>query len=229
VVTIRWAAAATLLAFLAVAALGCSSSTAPGQSLTPAITAPEGAADLRGLLLTGDQLRQAGLPADLRTVPDDQVSSYENPDPRGPCGAPMDAHELYSGGIRYHAAATVLAFEAVGRATNERAEQLMDAVVADVTPRCPEFISRTNTGVDQANHFGAPIDLSGLGDQAVGWQSTVTVQDQHAHGYIGMVRKGDTIVTLVLVAPTLLDISVVRHAVQAAADQLSSATTTTSV
>jgi len=57
----------------------------------------------------------------------------------------------------------------------------------------------------------------------------VTVQDQHAHGYIGMVRKGDTIVTLVLVAPTLLDISVVRHAVQAAADQLSSATTTTSV
>jgi hypothetical protein len=228
--TMRQAAIAIGTVALVLTGLGCSSTSEPGASLTPAITQPSDSGELRGLLLTDDQLRAAGLPADLTTRPDDQLSAYENPDPRGPCGTPMNQRDLYAGGVRFYAGSTVAVFEAVSRLPQARAEELLGAIAADIRPGCPEFISRTNTGADQTNHFGAPIELGGIGDQAIGWQTTQGVQGQLAHVYCGIVRDGDLVVTLVVIAPTLLEISVVRRAVEAAGNRLrsASATTTTS-
>jgi hypothetical protein len=116
------------------------------QSLTPRITStPSGALD--SLLLTAADVRSiAGLEGLIAHELGD-VDLFENPDPRGPCGAP--GADLPTSG------AAGRAFEGDGQSLvqlvieGQAATDFLDSQLADIREPCGPYDSKTNTGATQ--------------------------------------------------------------------------------
>lgn len=153
-------AAALLLVLLLTA--GCADGDEV-ESLTPRITVAD-AGELAELLLTADDVEQAGFVGfEARDI--DDVQLFENPDMRGPCGAPIQFPVLDGAAGR----AFVAGGDTIVQIVVERTEELdavVDAYVADAVDGCPPFESMTNQGLTQQVSDIEIIDISSTSERS---------------------------------------------------------------
>jgi hypothetical protein len=121
----------------------------------------------------------------------DDLSIFENPDPRGPCGAPAPSLPAPAAGRGFQAA-QVLAFELLAVDTEEAAAYL-DALQADARPGCPGYESETNVGGTQRVGDIAFVDVAGVGDAAIAWTLRIEAPGGQVFGGVGAVRRAGTV------------------------------------
>jgi hypothetical protein len=135
---------------LLVLALGaCGGDKGANGSNTPRITVGADGPLAPGLL-TQTQLRQvpALSSATVSSLQDTVV--FEDPDPRGPCGAKMSAISLEDAvGVAIKAETIRSGAELITRLSSGAAKHYLDARMADAKPGCPEFETATNQGATQ--------------------------------------------------------------------------------
>lgn len=175
--------------------------TSPGsgaESNTPRVRS--GAKDLEPrLLTTRDVITIPGL-EDLREATPGKTPAFENPDPRAPCGAKIRPPDLNKGALRMWARRDLTASEIVLRPGISRARDYLDSMLADTVARCPAFNSKTNTGATQRVRSTIVHLPAFLGDQRSAYLATVDIEGQRAYMALALVRRGDLIVVVQVVA-----------------------------
>lgn len=191
------------LTILVLVTAACSGATTDIQSNTPRVRSS--ARELRpGLLTARDVAKVPGLP-ELERVPENEAELFENPDPRAPCGAPIDQPDLSRGATAVFASSAFTLSDTVVALSEDAARSYLDANLADATPGCGPYRSRTNQGFTQTV-TPTIVDIPPVGDQRVGQRGRIDVQDQIL--YIGavLIRRGDKIVfSLVISAKPIRD------------------------
>jgi hypothetical protein len=166
------------------------------ESNTPRIRST--ATDLQRGLVTNDELSKvSGLPR-LRRVPLKNAPLFENPDPRGFCGAPIDQPDLSKGATAIFAANSATVSDTIVRLDETAARSYLDAAIADTQPGCPTFRSATNTGDQQTVNPGNVVALPPLGDQQTAGTATISVSGQTLHVGQVLVRRGDVLAFAVI-------------------------------
>jgi hypothetical protein len=139
-------------------------------------------------MLTESDVREiAGFSSVVATDLDD-VAVYENPDPRGPCGAPVDPMPTGVAGRAFTGADVTIVqlLHEDGAALAEYAEVLAD----DLRPGCGPHESFTNVGATQRVGEPSAVDTAGIGDSSVGWTTEITVEEHTAHAGLVFVVLG---------------------------------------
>lgn len=203
--------------------VSCSAKEPPRatESLTPRVTEGTAPADLKTKLLQPEDLQGIrGLPSDLRVVPVESANLFENPDPRGPCGAKVDQPDLSGGASLAFQARTATGFQMVGEVPEDQARAFLDATAADSRPGCPPWQSRTDTGANQTGEFLGTVDLGLPADVATAANIHVTSAGSEAYGTEIIVRSGGTLSVVVLLAGAPAPPSVTRDLAATAARRL---------
>ena len=100
--------------------------------------------ELATALLTEDDVRSAPeAPPDLEEVPPDRANLSEDSDPRGPCGAEVDALPVLDGAIAVFGRDEIVVVNIVLTETGGLAERLITATAHDLVPGCPAFTKDT--------------------------------------------------------------------------------------
>jgi hypothetical protein len=159
------------------------------ESSTPQVTTPGGTTDLAELLLPEPDVQAVGGLSDATASDIADAAVYENPDPRGPCGTPIEAVPGADAG-RAFTGSSFSALQLVFVDAGEVAGYL-DAVEADLRPACGGHESVTNTGAVQQVAEPVPFDLSGVGDRAFGWTTSITVSGQTASAGLAFAVVGE--------------------------------------
>ncbi|MDQ4095556.1 MAG: hypothetical protein M3174_05045 [Actinomycetota bacterium] len=110
------------------------------------------------LLTTEDILAVPGAPRDLEEVDTRDAPIYENPDPRGPCGAKMKQPPRAGELVTFRAEGFLIA-ERLFEMEESSAEDLIAAYREDIDPNCPSFTSQTHTAALQQNDFLHEVEL----------------------------------------------------------------------
>ena len=193
----RPTAAAVFALTLALLA-GCSS-THRLASDTPRITASSVAHQQNAQLLTTADLHSVpGMPSDVAAVSVNSVDLYEDPDPRGACGAKvaqLDVSHGHNIGIQ---GGGIQGFESVVQLPIAQATAYLSALTADAKPGCPGYDSKTNTGELQHAELQQLVDVGALGDQRISAVLKITDQGQTAYGAAITVRVADRVLELVV-------------------------------
>lgn len=108
--------------------------------------------------------------------PPERAPAFENPDPRGPCGARAPQPP----GMDHAALVTLRAgsyqvVEVVSAPAPGEAARYLDALAADLRPGCPPHESTTNQGHVQRVSGVEAVDVGGVGDRAVAWTARAEV------------------------------------------------------
>jgi hypothetical protein len=195
VTAVRRGVAVVLLALVAGACGG--DKAAPG-SATPRIT---GGADgpLAPGLLTQAQLRQVPGLSSAKVTSLEETSLFEDPDPRGPCGAKVPALSLDDAAGVAIAAETIRGgAEFVRRLPTGAATRYLDAVMADTRSGCPEYETTTNQGAKQRVLLVRIVRLHNEFDQAVAVVNALKVANSVRAATRVEVRHGDILATTVI-------------------------------
>jgi hypothetical protein len=200
------------LAVVAVVLSACSSGASSGgktNSNTPRIRST--ATDLRRGLVTNDELSKvAGLPR-LRAVPLKDAPLFENPDPRGFCGAPIDQPDLSKGATAVFEANSATVSDSIVRLDETAGRAYLDAAIGDTKPGCPRFESMTNTGAQQTVTPGNVVELPHLGDQQTGGTATISLSRQTLHVGEVLLRRGDVLAFAVIFSTRPLQVRTVQQ------------------
>ena len=157
------AEARAIVAAVVVAGLvtaGCSSSS---RSSTPRLSVQSGS-PLAALALTD---------ADVTLIPSARIgavqdlTAYQDPDPRTPCGKPLALPDFSTGGGVAITAPSETGVELLASLGADRATAFVDALIADARAGCPAFQTTTNTGSTQSVRLEAASTLDGIGDRAI--------------------------------------------------------------
>lgn len=181
-----------------VISVACSDGTGREPS-TPQIT--EGADDeqLTASLISLEEIETvSNAPANLVEQPIQDVSVFENPDPRGPCGAkiPQPAFEdaaLVAFATTQPPHATIV--QAVWDLPGNRAEKFLEAHRRDARPGCAVYTSTTPTGTQEVEFLE---EVAVPGDALA---TTVRLSVQGAPPFyagVGIARDG-TVLSLIMV------------------------------
>jgi hypothetical protein len=142
------------LAAVLVIGAGCGSDD-PNGSTTPRITAGPDGTGPTNAFVTASELEPLELGV-LQTSDLSEIPVYENPDPRGPCGATSPEPPLTSpdATARVFAAQTAVVVQFVQPVTMAT-DEFHNAARRDLRPDCDPYASTTNQGlrqrVDQIN------------------------------------------------------------------------------
>lgn len=178
------------------------------RSTTPPIVDNPSASRDTSLLLTEADVRAvAGLEdAVAETLAD--AAMFENPDPRGPCGAPVPPIPMAAGYGRAFRGDGVIVVEILMPASAARAS--VDAMKADARASCGPYTSRTNLGdvqqVGDITILGMPAGCT----RCVGWLSKVTVGGAANFGGVALFESGGSTGMLQVVAAGPVPGAVVR-------------------
>ena len=153
------------------------------RSNTPRITLGEPPADFAGLLLSETDMEAVDGLQDAEANDVDDIEVYENPDPRGPCGARLAAPPAPDAG-RVLTAGGITALHLVYADASE-IDRHIDVLEGDLWPGCGPHESLTNVGAVQQVAEPVALDTTGVGDRAVGWTTAITVDGETAH--VGLV------------------------------------------
>lgn len=192
------------LSVVATAVAGCGRGGTPAKSSTPRITLNESPAVKAALLTTAELRAVPGIAATTSVVALNDLQVFEDPDPRGPCGAkvaPLARAVAAGAGIQGSA---VQGTELVVRVSEATAKAYLAALVHDARRGCPAFVTRTNTGAPQTVTPLKAGAVPGVADGAMAASFRLTsgtnvVQVTHA-----VVRRGAVVATLTLFAPAPL-------------------------
>lgn len=171
-------ALATSAALLA----GCSISFGTGDPspaptpTTERITSDAGV-DSSGRLLSVDDLSSIeDAPPGLREMGTDDLPVYENPDPRGPCGAELEQPRMGTGDrVMFNAEGVVIVEELFDLGAS-KAEEALASYSEDIDPDCPTFTSQTHTSSVQSNDFLHEVELPAEAGDAVATMSYVRME-----------------------------------------------------
>lgn len=162
-------------------------STDPGEpprSTAPRITDdPSASRDASELLTAAEVTEATGLKGVVAQDLAD-VDAFENPDPRGPCGARVPPKPTAGGFGRAFRAGDVVMVVMVEMVmpTTAATRASIDADKADARPSCGPYTSRTANGDVQHVSDVEILDMPAGCTRCVGWTSKVSVRDQTAFG-----------------------------------------------
>jgi hypothetical protein len=184
-------------------AWGACSGSESGSS-TPRITARSSASEaLAGSLLSTDDVRSvAAQPRDVTVVSIDDLSLFENPDPRGPCGARIAFPDLGSGvGAGIQALSGLQGFEFVLRPNRPTADEFVDATESDTREGCASYTSRTNTGSMQSVKLLRVVQLPRLVDAETASVLAITNNGVRTEAATIVMRRADVVAVVGLFGP----------------------------
>ena len=171
-----------------------------GISQTPRITTGVAPAQLSADLVGADDLRASGFPADAQLVPVNDVKVFEDPDPRGPCGAPVPKPDLsHAAGVGIRSSA-VSGVEFVTSLPAQQATTFVSAYLDDSRPGCPSFESTTNTGSRQHMTLVRVVDVGAVGDQHLGAVMEFSNQGQSGRASLVLLRKHNLVALATLIS-----------------------------
>jgi hypothetical protein len=175
----------------------CSSSSHTHGSLTPRVT-DDPASPLESKLVSVTALDAIpGTPL-FTTVPVAKGHIFEDPDPRGPCGAKLTQPKLDQA-IAEFQTPTGQAIESLGDIGIAAATHFLHAYSADRRQGCAPYDSRTNEpGVTQHVVYEGPIRLPHLLDDAVADRLRITAQGKTVEFIAITLRRGGIIGTFVI-------------------------------
>lgn len=189
------------------------------RSNTPQITVDDSARDVSFLLTESDVRgidRFAGVVAqDVSDVP-----AFENPDPRGPCGAVVPQLPLEGAVGRAFSGPDVVVFELVVTAGAEQ-HDFLDAVQADQHVGCEGHESMTNLGETQTVSDTEFIDQRSVGDDGIGWTSRIDIGSRTAYGGAAAFVNGDRMAFIQVSAASPIDATMLEALVDLAVARMS--------
>lgn len=202
---------------------GCDSGDERGESRTPRIRSGP-VTELTDALLTTQDLRAVrGLPRDLEAVSPEGVELFENPDPRGPCGAKVRYPDFARGQVVGLRSASAGGLEAVFRLPVAQATAFVRSLAADTRMGCPPHEAKTNTGSVQRVTLVKEVDIGSLGDQRTAALLRIVNKGQTAYVASVAVRHGDRVAVVALFAPARASDDVVKAIALRASDRLRAA------
>ena len=191
------AIAATVLGLTALAACGGDDGgDAGGSDTTVSTIALE--SEKAGLLLTVEDLATIEGLGGLTPANVSEQESFENPDPRGPCGGTVSKPPLDDAFGRTFQGGGVVAIELIAEVGADEPE-FLDELRADAKPGCEAYETETGAGAKQTVDDIEIVDLAALGVPAVGWTSTVATGGQTAAGGVLCIHVGERLIFLQVV------------------------------
>ena len=148
-----------------------------------------------------------------------ELATYENPDPRGPCGAVVSQPPIRDALGRGFTALTLSVIELVVLST-ETSRAYLDAVLADGVDGCGEFTSTTNRGQTQTVSEITFVDASDLPESALAWMSRVDVADRAAFIGAGIFEANGYVVVIQMQSNFPIPLPQLQQVVQKAADRI---------
>lgn len=196
----RWGCASVSMFCVAASFAGCGVSES-SRSQTPRIE-ERAASELTSSLLTTADLRSVpGLPRDVEAVSLDVVGLYENPDPRGPCGAKIHTPApSRSRGVGLRSQQD-FGWEFVFGLSLAEAKAYVGSVIADTRAGCPEHRSTTNTGSVQRVRLERIVDVGAVGDEQVASTFALTNNGHTMRGAQITIRKANRVAEVVFFTP----------------------------
>ena len=187
-----------IAAVLMVFGAACSEGSDPGPS-TPRITEGVDDGQLTKSLVSLEEIEDIpDAPGELVEQPIQDVSAFENPDPRGPCGAKISQPTFEDAALVAFATtqpphSTIV--QAVWDLPDDEAEEFLEAHRRDARPGCPTYTSSTPTGTQEVQ-FLEEVDISG---EALATKVRLKVKDAAPfYGAVGMARRG-TFLSLIMI------------------------------
>jgi hypothetical protein len=181
--------------------------------------------ELQGALLTLEDVGAAGsIPAGISEVDPARANLAEDPDQRGPCGAPVDPLPLLDGAIAVFGTDDFMVVSVVLADTGEFAERRITALIDDLEPDCEGYEKEeTPFGEPQATRLVGAIEIGDLGDQRVAFQIRGVVgEEEPAFGVEAAIRSGDALAEVLILSTERVPDETVADLARAAADRLSS-------
>jgi hypothetical protein len=167
------------------------------RSHTPRITVDEDAeTNLVSRLLTVEQVEKALGGSGLSQADISETPIFENPDPRGPCGAVVPQFRLGEGTVGRSFGASNITIVQFITPTSTVTSAFLDAIVGDALPGCSAFESETNLGLMQQVSEIEIVDVTSAPTGAVAYTSRVDIGGQTA--YVAAVAVADREVTTYL-------------------------------
>lgn len=177
--------------------------------------AHEGAlqADLAPALLTADEVRDApGAPGGLTIAGGDRIDITQDPDPRGPCGAVVDAVPFDAGAVAVFGRPDVILVHLVLVDTADLAERVIDQHRSDLRPGCAPYAKTAQSGGTQQTELIREVALPDLGDESVAFLVRGVVGDAApVYGLQTLIRRGTDLVALVLFTSEPLEDDFIRE------------------
>ncbi len=205
---------------IACSAAACSGGDTTVESNTPQIQS--GAKKLEpGLVTLRDLAEVPGLPK-LTTTPTADAPLFENPDPRAPCGAPIEQPDLSKGAVGVLSSNALDLVSSVVSLGEVEATRFMDATLADARPGCAPYESTTNQGTTQTVNPEI-VEVPPVGDQRFAQTATIEVQGQTLYTGAALVRNGGILATSLIFSQVPVDpdtVAALTSAVNAAADRV---------
>jgi hypothetical protein len=190
----RFTTAALIATTMVLAA--CSDSD-EARSNTPRVTVDEDAeTNLVSRLLTVEQVEKALGGSGLSQADISETPVFENPDPRGPCGAVVPQFRLGEGTVGRSFGASNVTIVQFITPTSAVTSAYLDAIVGDALPGCSGFESETNQGLMQQVSEIEIVDVTSAPTGAVAYTSRVDIGGQTA--YVAAVTVADREVTTYL-------------------------------
>jgi hypothetical protein len=203
-------------------AVGCGTVSVhrePGTATRiPARTLDPGAA-----LLSEAQLQP--IVGSLRRLSTTMATATPDPDPRGPCGAPIVQPSIRRGAfVEYERGGVrpLRVVQWVNDLAGGEAARTIAAVAADVQPGCPPYSTATPYGHPQRNGFVRTFPLGSVGDQRFAFEIWARVEVRgtpRAYATEILIRASDRLTAVALESLRPLPAALVRAvAARAAAD-----------
>ena len=146
----------------------------------------------------------------------------EDPDQRGPCGAPVDPLPLLDGAIAVFGTDDFLVVNVVLAGTGDFAERRTTALIDDLDPDCEGYEkAETPFGEPQATRLVGAVDFDGPGDQRIAYQVRGVVgAEDPAFGVEAAVRSGDALTEVLILSTERVPDETIADLAAAAAGRL---------
>lgn len=186
------------------------------------MTADPAAQETLGLhTVRAEDLRAIPGMADAVDRPPERAPVFENPDPRGPCGArapqPPGIHAAALVTLR---AGSYQVVEVVSAPPPGEVAHYLDVLAGDLQPGCPPHESTTNQGLTQRVSGVTAVDVAGVAERAVAWTALVEVGTSRVNAGLVALQAGPRFAYVQVFAVEPPPPAVLRALAEAAARRL---------
>lgn len=161
-----------------------------GRSSTPRLRTSDDQLE-RGLLNL-DSLRAVPGLSNVTAQPTEESAVFQDPDPRGPCGAVISPLSLSRSAVAVFVGPGITVIELVIQTSEGKARTYFDEMLEDAKPGCQAYASKTNQGKTQRVDTEL-VELGPLGDQRLGLRAEIDVGSQTIHFGRASIRIGNRV------------------------------------
>ncbi len=162
-------------------------------------------------LISASQLRRVPGFATATVVPLNEVKIFEDPDPRGPCGAKVPVLKLNDAvGLSWNAQAIRGGAQLVIRGATGQAKKFLSARLNDIRPDCAVYTTKNAQGVTQEQKYDHAVRLPIDADQALAVVTALRIGGDVRAATSIEVRRGDVLSRAVIFTESPMDNTIVR-------------------